>query len=145
MVDEIEQVHRLIFEGRSQELSKLLNERPHLAHARNSGGDMPIHSACWAKQVQLLGTLLAHNVDVNARGCYRRTPLHYAVHEGRAISVPIVAALMSHGADPGLRDDTGFTPADWAKIEMDEGLPEVLEYLGDPYARRARGREDGDK
>ena len=30
MADEIEYVHRLIFQGRSQELSKLLNERPDL-------------------------------------------------------------------------------------------------------------------
>jgi len=143
-VNEIDEVHRLIFQGRSQELSKLLIEHPDLAQARNADNDMPIHSVCWAKQVGMLGILFAHNVDLNARGCYGRTPLHYAVHEGHKISVPLVAALMAHGADPSVRDDSGFTPADWAKIEMDEGLPEVLDFLGDCYALRGRGERNRD-
>ena len=71
---------------------------------------------------------------MNARGCYGRTPLHYAVHEGRAISVPILGVLLAMGADPSIVDDNGFSVEDWAKTEMSDGLAEVLEMI-----RRARG------
>jgi ankyrin repeat protein len=132
-------IHDLVFEGHAPEVGRLLIENPDLVHLRNKDGDTPLHFACWAKQVGLLGTLLAHNPDVNARGCYQRTPLHYAVHEGRTISVPIVHALLQYGADPDLRDDAGFTPADWAKIEMEDGLAAVLEML-DGASRQKRIR-----
>jgi ankyrin repeat protein len=90
---------------------------------------MPLHIACWQKQLGIIGVLAAHQPDVNARGCYGRTPLHYAVHEGGPLSVPIVADLLARGADPSIRDDNGFTVEDWAKVEMDEGLPDVLALL----------------
>lgn len=51
------------------------------------------------------------------------------------LSGPIVAILLAVGADPDIRDDTGFTVEDWAKIEMYEGLPPVLDML-----RRHRAR-----
>jgi ankyrin repeat protein len=102
---------------------------PSLLHAQTSDGDTPLHRACWHKQLAIVGILLADGADVNGRGCYGRTPLHYAVHEGRAISIPIVAALLGRGADPNLRDNNGFSVEDWAKIEMDDGLSEVLGLL----------------
>ena len=72
---------------------------------------------------------LAYRPDLNARGCYGRTALHYAVHEGGNISIPIVGLLLAMGADPLVRDDNGFSVEDWAKIEMYEGLDGVLDML----------------
>jgi len=41
-------------------------------------------------------------------------------------SAPIVEFLLSHGADPTIRDDGPFSVEDWAKAQMSDGLPEVL-------------------
>ncbi len=43
--------------------------------------------------------------------------------------MPIVSHLLDRGAEPSIRDDDGFSVEDWAKIEMDDHLPEVLELL----------------
>ena len=95
---------------------------------RTSLGNLPLHIAAWQKQLPIL-ELLAGAPDVNARGDLQRTPLHYAVHEGDASSVPIVKELMARGADPTLKDEIGNTVEDWAKAEMYESLPEVLALL----------------
>jgi len=129
-------IHSLAFDGRIQELQQLLQQHPSQIDARNEDGDTPLHYACWAKQLGVVGVLLAFSPDVNAKGCYGRTPLHYAVHEGSPISVPVVISLLNAGADPGIADSNGFSPADWAKVEMVEGLPDVLTYLHEAEDRR---------
>lgn len=124
-----DQLAQDITQGDSAAVSQALRADPALISARTAEGDTALHIVCWQKQVGILGVLAAYSPDVNARGAYGRTPLHYAVHEGGAISVPIVSALLSQGADPSLRDDQGFSVEDWAKIEMDEGLAQVLALL----------------
>lgn len=119
----------LITKGNVQAVATALRANPALVASRTDANDTPLHIACWQKQVAIVGTILAYSPDVNARGCYGRTPLHYAVHEGRQISVPVVAVLLAAGADPLMRDDNGFSVEDWAKIEMSDGLAEVLEML----------------
>jgi hypothetical protein len=101
---------------------------------RSDDGDTLLHLACWQKQAAIAMTLLAHGADVAARGCYGRTPLHYAVHEGDSRSVALVATLLARGADPGATDDLGHTVAAWARIELDDGLAEVLALLDRPQA-----------
>ncbi len=125
---------RMIERGDVRGVSEALRVDPSLVGARTPDGDMPLHLACWHKQIEIVGIILACHPDLNARGCYGRTPLHYAVHEGRAISVPILGVLLAMGADPSIVDDNGFSVEDWAKTEMSDGLAEVLEMI-----RRARG------
>src|SRR5262245_10276212 len=106
---------------------------------RDEYGDTPLHTACWEKQIGIIGMLMAHNVDLNAVGDQGRTPLHYAVHEGGAISAPIVVGLLARGADPDIKDSNGFTPADWAKVQLHDGLKEVLAAINDYKARKKQG------
>jgi len=138
----IERLAQMIERGDVQGVSDALRADPSLVSARTASGDNPLHLACWYKQVAIIGSLLAFRADVNARGCYGRTPLHYAVHEGHAISIPIVGTLLGFGADPSLRDENGFTVEDWAKIEMSEGLAGVLEQLRRPRPAAAVTRSD---
>lgn len=119
----------MIERGDVRGVSEALRANPSLVAAKTPDGDTPLHVACWQKQIAIIGTILAYRPDLNARGCYGRTALHYAVHEGRGISVPIVGMLIAMGADPFVRDDNGFSVEDWAKIEMYDGLAEVLDLL----------------
>jgi ankyrin repeat protein len=123
------QLADMIEHGDVRGVAEALRADPSLVAAKTPDGDTPLHLACWQKQIAIIGTIVAYRPDLNARGCYGRTPLHYAVHEGRAISVPIVGILLAMGADPLLRDDNGFSVEDWAKIEMYDGLAEVLDML----------------
>lgn len=133
----IDELMDLIEHGDATAVSAAVRAEPYLARAKSQDGDTALHVACWQKQNAIVGTLLAYDPDVNARGAYGRTPLHYAVHEGTAGSAAIVAALLNAGANPDLRDDLGFTVEDWAKTEMDEGLAAVLDVL---RRHRARAR-----
>src|SRR5687768_6277383 len=91
----VTQLADMIERGEANEVAEALRTDPSLLAATTPDGDTPLHIACWQKQVAIIGTILAYSPDLNARGCYGRTPLHYAVHEGGAISVPIVAALLA--------------------------------------------------
>jgi hypothetical protein len=125
----VEDIYDMAFNGDVTGLGRLLREDPKWVHHKNCDDDTLLHFACWGKQIGVIGTLLAFSPDVNARGCYGRTPLHYAVHEGRQISVPIVSSLLAHGANPDIKDNNGYPPDDWARIEMVDGLVEVLELI----------------
>jgi ankyrin repeat protein len=116
----------LIERGDVQAVAEALRADPSLVSSRTHDGDTPLHIACWQKQIAIVGTLAAYGPDVNAIGAYGRTPLHYAVHGGRAISVPIVGVLLAMGANPTIRDGKGISVEDWAKIAMSDGLVDVL-------------------
>jgi truncated hemoglobin YjbI/ankyrin repeat protein len=49
-------------------------------------------------------------LTVQATDGGQATALHYAARAGFLRSIEV---LLSHGADPGARDDNGFTPLDW--------------------------------
>jgi ankyrin repeat protein len=124
-----DQLAEKIEQGDVKAVAEAVRADPSCVSALTAAGDMPLHLACWHKQIAIVGTILAYHPAINACGAYGRTPLHYAVHEGRFISVPIVGLLVALGADPNIRDDNGFSVEDWAKIEMYEGLAEVLDML----------------
>lgn len=128
-------IHEAIELGDLNLLSRILQNRPDAINDLDDFGDQPLHTACRYKQVGSLGILLNYHPDLNSIGDLGRSPLHCAVHEGDILSAAIVKILIDEGADPTVRDGAGFTPAGWAKVEMDDGLKEVLQIL-----EPARGR-----
>lgn len=104
--------------GNDREVLDALSALPSLLRSTTSDGDTALHIACWQKRQALVERLLELGAAVDARGFVGRAPLHYAVHEGSAQSVPLVRALLRAGASPTMRDDQGFTPAEWADIEI---------------------------
>jgi len=137
-VTALELLHDAAFNGDSKSVTHLLDGEPSLINMKSKEGDSVLHMACWGKQIGLIGILLDCGADVNGQGWLGRTPLHYSVHEGGAISVPIVHVLLQGGADPNIKDDKGFTPSDWAKIDMEDSpLVEVLKLLQKPIDLKA--------
>lgn len=122
----IDELTEWIAQGDQLRVAEALRRDPSLVHARNENNDTALHLACWQKQLAIIGTIAGYGPDVDARGLFGRTALHYAVQEGRHISVPIVGFLLAMGADPSIRDDNSFTVEDWARSEMADGLPDVL-------------------
>lgn len=112
--------------------------------ASTDDADTLLHLACWQKRLPLVEVLVVRGAALDARGCYGRSPLHYAVHEGTAASPAIVACLLAAGADPSARDDAGFSVEDWAKVELEADLADVLALLRrtGPRPPRIRGAVD---
>src|SRR5688500_17134540 len=125
----MEDIFTLVNDGYYDKVEQLLLANPDLVFARHAIGDQPLHIACLRKHVGMLGLLFTCGAPVNSRGSGGMTPLHYAVYEGTEISIPIVSVLLAEGADPSIRNDQGWTPADFAKIDMTRGLGEVLAVL----------------
>lgn len=111
-------------------IQRLIKEDPECVHETNVREDQPIHIACLQKNDTLLRMLIAAGADVNARGDFGKTPLHYAVFEGDDYSMKIAKRLLEAGADPNLEDTrSNSTPLTWAQREHDEGLDLVIDLL----------------
>ena len=55
-------------------------------------------------------------VDIQCTNRNGSTPLHFASYGGHTEAVQV---LLSNGADPNIKDNSGNTPLDWA-IDADE-------------------------
>lgn len=86
--------------------------------------DDPCHGAARNGHTEVVGFLLDHGADVNARGFFAAPALHWAAHHGYEDTVRL---LLARGADPTLRD-TRFdaTAADWATENGHAGLAALL-------------------
>jgi ankyrin repeat protein len=85
------------------------------AGADPNAGVSILHAACdWHFQylVPALGYLARSGWDVNARDAQGQTALHKAAFLGYAAAV---RTLLTHGADPAMRDFASLTPMDLAR------------------------------
>ena len=92
-------------------IAQLLLEHGARVDAREpSNGETSLHFAVRAaKSLDLTKLLLESDAEVNARTSAGDTPLQFAVSGGEA---KLADLLLDHGADPELRNDTGFRPID---------------------------------
>ncbi|KAL3864067.1 hypothetical protein ACJMK2_005773 [Sinanodonta woodiana] len=61
----------------------------------------------WINVDEVIRHLIHNGHDVNARDCFGRTPLHFAVEEQ---NIPALRTLLQFGADHGARDICNATP-----------------------------------
>ena len=92
----------------------------------DAAGDTALIAAAKSGQRDCVELLLEGGADVNAPNALGNwTPLHAAAYEQHAA---VVMLLMEHGADPGVVDGEGRTPADYASLS--EGVWPLFEARG---------------
>jgi ankyrin repeat protein len=113
--------------GRYFELAQVLHRNGSSVEAPGGSGNTPLHSAAFRGDLEMVEVLLEYGVAIDAQNSYCCTPL-----SGAAIGYhnnPRVARLLiERGADPNIRDSSGFTPlhyaSQWWKIEIARVLVE---------------------
>jgi hypothetical protein len=118
-------LHVAVFMGRAQVVEILL-ERGADVLGKTSGGDSPLHLACYGKRMAgrkaIIGQLLLHGADVSDRnnengadddeaGAGGRTPLHIAIAYR---SIQATKLLLAHGADISIKEGEGYNALHWA-------------------------------
>jgi ankyrin repeat protein len=86
-------------------------------------GGAALHVAAWNRNSDALDVLLAHGANANAKALDGRTPLHYAVDVGCAIST---VKLLQHGVAPRCPDLEHITPFALACIAGNVGMVKIL-------------------
>jgi ankyrin repeat protein len=121
-------IHRAVGRGDVATVERLLDANPNAINTRDELGNQPLHDACWAKHLAVVHLLIRSGADVNARGDFGETPLHYAVRDDGAESNAIVALLVESGADTEAKDERlRQNPLSWALREFNDDLaPTIL-------------------
>jgi ankyrin repeat protein len=96
--------------------------------SRNAMRVCPLHSAAahsdQAKAVELARVVLDAGADPNAKQHVGYTALHEAAVKGNEA---LIALLLSHGADPKIRNDEGTSAADLARNNKHDAAVRLLE------------------
>jgi len=98
-------------------------------NARNSYGFTAIHKAANAGNLQIVDLLIAKKANVNSRDNYSgslgsSTPLMAAAYEGRTL---VVKALLQAGADPNLKNKSGWTALTYAEKGGNDKIVSILQ------------------
>src|SRR6266702_283074 len=95
--------------GFNEIVTVLAAETPQYASAIGGGGGTALHAASLQGHVQVVRSLLQCGVDVDIRGQWDQTPLHFASQWGH-VSVNAVQYLLDNGADVNAQDKDHTTP-----------------------------------
>ena len=98
-----------------------------VADSARMKGDVISHvfyCACRNGQTAVAALLLERGADVNAKGVFGGTDLHWAAINGHKDTVEF---LLAHGGDPTIRDARfGSTPEGWAAEGQHDEIRELL-------------------
>jgi ankyrin repeat protein len=100
---------KAIRRGDEEEVSRRLNTEPMLLEEQEDfeKGFRPVAAAALAGRLGMMKLLVDKGADVNGRGRWNRTALHWAAEDGRE---EIVDFLLTKGARSDMRDCAGNTP-----------------------------------
>ena len=109
--------------GRTEQLAKLLQDKPHLANCRDIDLYTPLHRACYNGHVETIDFLLRKGADIHARTSEGWTPLHSASKWSHHQAASL---LLSAGADVNALTNGGVTPLHLAASHNNRPLLELL-------------------
>ncbi len=97
-----------LMSGRVGEVAQLVKENPSLINKDPTSGQPPlVETSQWGGPREMVELFVTNNADVNARGVWGRTALHFAAERGDTNTAEL---LLKHKADVNARDADGFTP-----------------------------------
>ena len=117
--------HDYVEQGDLNQVKQMVEKNQQLVNQGDAGraNTKPLHLASRRGFLELVNYLVKEGADVNARGAWELTPLHYtAVFDQPSIT----SSLLNHGADPCLKDAKGNTALDHAITEQNEDVATVL-------------------
>jgi len=111
--------------GHSERVAELLHRDPTVARSWSADGFTALHFAAFFGQEAIAILLLQHSADASAeaRNPMKVTPLHSAA---AAHNLPIVRALLQHGAPANARQQQGWTTLHEAAQNGDKAMVQLL-------------------
>jgi ankyrin repeat protein len=117
--------------GRHFQTAKLLGYHGARANVSGKDGRIPLHSATWYGDLEIVQVLLDYEADVNARDPNNWTPIHYlsegnpppeTPHNNPELLSAIARLLLEHGAEVNARTNSGLAPlhvaAQYGRVEV---------------------------
>jgi ankyrin repeat protein len=97
-------------------------------NADDGYGDTALAQCCYMNREALALYLISQGANPNTKtGCYIDGTYDIAPAHRATNNVRILKALIDHGADLTVRDSTGDTPLDWAKLHHDEQIMRLIQ------------------
>ena len=133
-----EQISKGVFSTAKQ----LMDEDPSIARKMFAEGEILLHYAIEASEIELARELVLNGANIN-HATDAGSSLHYATNLG---DIEFVRFLLEQGADPNLVDWSHNTPlhlaCDWGKMEI---IRLLLKYGADPDVQNVLDRVPGDQ
>ena len=101
-------------------LASLVRSSPELLHRMDAGHNTALHRAVWKNRPGVVRWLLEKGLAVDAPNRKGITPLHLAC---RFLHQDVARVLISHGANPGIRDCLGRSAFAWILWKRDWDTP----------------------
>jgi ankyrin repeat protein len=92
-------------------------------NAQDLSGNTALMGAAFKGLPEMAGLLLRHKADVNKTNYNQASPLTFAATFGQ---LEIARQLLLHGADKTLQDSRGKTALDYAEIQENSAMIELL-------------------
>lgn len=115
--------------GKNSQIARLLAHNPFLVNTYAEDGYQPLGLACFFDHYETAEYLIKAGASINcpSRNSIKAAPIQSAATAGH---VKIVILLLSHGADPNLRDQDGCTPLHAAAQNGDTEMIRSLLFNG---------------